>query len=168
MNVDAMDAGAIIVSALLSILWIALAVRDIRTQKLDNVATVSAFALAFGYRVGDGVSHSYFVSLGACIVVALMLYASNLMRGGDAKLLLSLLAWQPTVDTWTIVLACLALIGGAVIVYGRVRLWLRLCREQNNVSLWKLLGSGDASRRYPLGGVISVAGLVVLGTTYLQ
>ena len=163
-----MNGNAILVNLLLSVLWIVLAIRDVKVQKLDNVATIGAFALAFGYRVGDGVSYSYFVSLGACIVVALMLYASNLMRGGDTKLLLSLLAWQPTVDTWTIVLACLAAIGGAVIVYDRVRLWQRLRREQNNVSLWRLLGSGDASRRYPLGGVISVAGLVVLGTTYLQ
>ena len=50
-----MNASALIAGALLSILWIALAAQDIRTHRISNVGTASAFALALGYRLGDGV-----------------------------------------------------------------------------------------------------------------
>jgi Flp pilus assembly protein protease CpaA len=155
----------VVTATLLSILWLALAAQDIRVQKLANVGTFSAFALALGHRLGGGEGSPYLFSLAACTALVVAIYATGMVGGGDAKLLLSVLAWQPTVDTWTIVLACLAAIGGGVIVYERVRLWLRLRREQCRVSLWGLLHR--TSRRHPLGGVISVAGLVMLWTTVL-
>ena len=83
------------------------------------------------------------------VTVGLALFATNLLRGGDAKLLLSVLAWQPAIDTWTITLACLALIGGAVVVWSCLQ---RRNRQENSL------------RRYPLGGVIAIAGLIVLWT----
>jgi Flp pilus assembly protein protease CpaA len=70
-----------------------------------------------------------------------------MIGGGDAKLLFSVLAWQPAVDTWAITLACLALIGGAVVAWSRFR---GRSRRENSI------------RRYPLGGVIAAAGLIVL------
>lgn len=145
-----MNESAIVVNGLLSILWIALAIHDIRVHRLDNVATVSAFALAFGYRMGAagsqlrGTSWDYLLSLGACIAAALVIYATGLVGGGDAKLFLSVLAWRPTVETWIVTLACLATIGGVVLA------WSRFQRREN------------VSRRYPLGSIISTAGLIVL------
>ena len=132
---------------LLSILWLALAMQDIRVQRLDNAGTLSAFALAFGHRVGSGEGWPYLLSLAACIALVFVIYATGIIGGGDAKLLLSVLAWQPAVDTWAITLACLALIGGAVVVWSRLR---RRNRQESSV------------RRYPLGGVIAAAGLIVL------
>ena len=155
-----MSGGTILVSSLLSLLWIAVAIQDIRVGKLDNVATVSAFALAFGYRVGGEVGCRYFVSLVVCTAAVVLLFASNLLRGGDAKLLLSLLAWQPTVETWAIALVCLAVIGGAVVAWSR----LRRKREQNDPERPKC---PPTSCRYPLGGVAALAGLVVLWTRAL-
>ena len=142
-----MSTGTTVTSSLLSLLWIALAVQDIRVQKLDNVATLSAFALALGHRLGRGESWPYLLSLAACIALAFAIYATGMIGGGDAKLLFSVLAWQPAVDTWAITFACLALIGGAVVAWSRFR---GRGRRENSI------------RRYPLGGVIAAAGLIVL------
>jgi Flp pilus assembly protein protease CpaA len=136
-----------VTGGLLSLLWIVLAVQDIRVQKLGNVGTLSAFALALGHRLGSGESWPYLFSLAACIALAFAIYATGMIGGGDAKLLLSVLAWQPAADTWAITLACLALIGGAVVAWSRFR---RQNRQENRI------------RRYPLGGVIAAAGLIVL------
>jgi len=139
--------STVLVRILLSLVWIAAAVQDVREHRMDNTMTIGAFALALGYRMGQSVSAQYHLSLGICIAVALALFATNLFRGGDAKLLLSVLAWQPAVDTWAVTLACLALIGGAVVAWSRFR--GRHRRE-------------SSTRRYPLGGVIATAGLIVL------
>lgn len=139
-----MEFAAVVVSSLLSLLWMALAVQDIRVQKLDNVATLGTFALALGYRLGDDASRSYLISLGVCSAAALAIYSTGLIGGGDAKLLLSVLAWQPAMETWIVALACLVVIGGAALIWSRFR------RKE------------AASRRYPLGGAISAAGLIVL------
>ena len=142
-----MSTGTTVTNSLLSLLWIALAVQDIRVQKLNNVGTLSAFALALGHRLGSGESWPYLLSLAACIALAFAIYATGTIGGGDAKLLFSVLAWQPAVDTWAITLACLALIGGAVAAWSRFR---GRGRRENSI------------RRYPLGGVIAAAGLIVL------
>jgi Flp pilus assembly protein protease CpaA len=139
-----MNAHFLVTGSLLSLLWIALAVQDIRVQKLDNVATLGTFALALGYRLGDGMSGSYLVSLGVCIAATLAIYATGLIGGGDAKLLLSVLAWKPAMETWIVALACLVVIGGAALILSRLH------RKE------------AASRRYPLGSAISAAGLIVL------
>ena len=139
MNIDFLVTGG-----LLSLLWMALAVQDVRVQKLDNAATIGTFTLALGYRLGTGTSGSYLLALGACIAAALIIYATGLIGGGDAKLLLSVLAWRPTMETWMVALACLATIGGAALT------WSRLVRRK------------VASHRYPLGGAISAAGLIVV------
>ena len=139
-----MNTHFLVIGGLLSLLWIALAVQDIRVQKLDNVSTLSAFALAFGSRVGSGEGWPYLLSLGVCIAATLAIYATGLIAGGDAKLLLSVLAWRPAVETWMVTLACLVVIGGAALIWSRFR------RKE------------AASRRYPLGGAISAAGLIVL------
>ena len=139
-----MSAGIVVTSSLLSLLWIALAVQDIRVQKLDNVATLSTVSLALGYRLGGGAGGSYLLALIASIAAALAIYATGLIGGGDAKLLLSLLAWRPAMGTWMVALACLVAIGGAALIWSRLR-----HRE-------------TASRRYPLGGVISAAGLIMV------
>lgn len=138
-----MSVGAVVTRSFLSLLWIALAIQDIRTHRLDNVGTLSTFALALGYRLGDGADGSYLLSLSVCSAVTLAIYATGLIGGGDAKLLLSVLAWRPVMETGIVVLVCLAVIGGAALI------WSRLRRE-------------TASRRYPLGGAISAAGLIVL------
>ena len=73
-----MSGGAILVSSLLSFLWIAVAIQDMRAGKMDNVATVGAFALAFGYRVGEGADGGsselldYVIALGIADLVALV------------------------------------------------------------------------------------------------
>ena len=134
----------LIASALLSILWIALAAQDIRTHRIGNVGTASAFALALGYRLGDGVDGRYTFALGVGVALTLGIWSTGVLGGGDAKLLLSVLAWRPAVETWIVVLFCLAAIGGAVLIWSRIR------RQET------------ASRRYPLGGAISVAGLIAL------
>ena len=139
-----MSAGIVVTSSLLSLLWIALAVQDIWVQKLDNVATLSTVTLALGYRLGGGAGGSYLLSFGVCIAATLAIYATGLIGGGDAKLLLSVLAWQPAMETWIVALVCLVVIGGAALI------WSRFCRKE------------AASRRYPLGGAISAAGLIVL------
>jgi Flp pilus assembly protein protease CpaA len=139
-----MSAGTVVTSGLLSLVWITLAIQDLRVQKLSNVATLSAFALALGYRLRDDASGSYLLSLGVCSVVTLVIYATGTIGGGDAKLLLSILAWRPGIETWMVILACLVVIGGAALVWSRLR---------HNMA---------ASRRYPLGGAISAAGLIVL------
>ena len=142
------SSNAVLVSVLLSVIWIAAAIQDIRTQRMSNTTTIGAFALAFGYRVGNGTDTHYYLSLGSCIVVALAFFASNLVRGGDAKLLLSVLAWQPAIETWIVALVCLSAIGGPIVAWSRLR-----------------HGGGKLVRithRYPLGGVITIAGLVVL------
>ena len=136
--------GILVTGGLLSLLWIALAVQDIRVQKLDNVATLSTVTLALGYRLGDGAEGSYLLSFGVCIAATLAIYATGLIGGGDAKLLLSILAWKPAMETWMVALACLVVIGGVALIWSRFR-----CKEA-------------ASRRYPLGGAISAAGLIVL------
>lgn len=136
--------GLVVTSMLLSLLWIALAFQDVRMQKLDNVATLSTFALVLGYRLGNGASGSYLLSLAVCIAVTLAIYATGLIGGGDAKLLLSVLAWRPEIETGIVTLVCLAVIGGAALAWSRFR-------HQEAVS-----------RRYPLGGAISAAGLIVL------
>ncbi|MBN1139369.1 MAG: prepilin peptidase [Anaerolineae bacterium] len=138
-----MNVSSMVVSGLLSLLWIALAVQDIRTHRLDNVGTLSAFALALGFQLGSSADWRYGTSLLACIVLALVIYSTGLIGGGDAKLLLSVLAWRPAMETGIVVLVCLAVIGGAALI------WSRLRRE-------------TASRRYPLGGAISAAGMIVL------
>jgi Flp pilus assembly protein protease CpaA len=139
-----MSVGAVVVSSLLSLLWVFLAVQDVRVQKLDNVATLGASALALGYRLGSGADWQYGTSLLACTVVVLTIYATGLVGGGDAKLLLSVLAWRPAMETWMVALACLAVTGSAALIGSRLR------------------RQGTASRRYPLGGAISAAGLIVL------
>jgi len=139
-----MGTGLVVTSCLLSLLWIALAVQDVRVQRLDNVATFSTFALALGYRLGDSVSSAYLLSLGVCIAITLAIYATGMIGGGDAKLLLSVLAWRPALETGLVALICLAVIGGAALI------WSRLRHQE------------AASRRYPLGGAISAAGLIVL------
>ena len=144
------NGSTILVSSLLSLVWIAATVQDAREHRMDNTMTLGAFALAFGYRIGRNVSGQYYVALGACIAIALALFATNLFRGGDAKLLLSVLAWQPAVDTWAATIACLALIGGAVVAWSHFR---GRHRGESGV------------RRYPLGGVIAAAGLVVLSAS---
>ena len=139
-----MNVSSIVASGLLSLLWIALAIQDIRTHKLDNVGTLSAFALALGFRLGSSGGWQYGISLLACIVLALAVYSTGLIGGGDAKLLLSVLAWRPAMETGIVALVCLAVIGGAALI------WSRLRHQE------------AASRRYPLGGAISAAGLIVL------
>ena len=139
-----MNIGFLVIGGLLSLLWVVLAVQDIQVQKLDNVATIGTFALALGYRLGDGASGSYLLSLAACIAAALAIYATGLIGGGDAKLLLSVLAWRPTIETWMVALACLAAIGAAALIWSHLR------------------HKETVSRRYPLGGAISAAGLIVL------
>ena len=141
------NGSTVLVRILLSLVWVAAAVQDVREHRMDNTMTIGAFALALGYRIGRSMSAQYYLSLGTCIAVALALFVTNLFRGGDAKLLLSVLAWQPAIDTWAITLACLALIGGAVVARSRFR---RRNRQE------------DSIRRYPLGGVIAAAGLIVL------
>jgi len=138
------NVSSIVASGLLSLLWIALAIQDIRTHKLDNVGTLSAFALALGFRLGSSGGWQYGISLLACIVLALAVYSTGLIGGGDAKLLLSVLAWRPAMETGIVALVCLAVIGGAALIWSRLR------------------HQGAASRRYPLGGAISAAGLIVL------
>ena len=137
----------ILIHILLSLVWIVAAVQDVREHRMDNTMTIGAFALALGYRIGRNVDTRYYLALAICIVAVLALFATNLFKGGDAKLLLSVLAWQPAVDTWAITLACLALIGGAVVAWSRLR---GRSRQEHS------------SRRYPLGGVIAAAGLIVL------
>ena len=139
-----MNVSSIVASGLLSLLWIALAVQDVRVQRLDNVATFSTFALALGYRLGDSVSGAYLLSLGVCIAITLAIYATGMIGGGAAKLLLSVLAWRPAIGTGIVALVCLAVIGGAALIWSRLRY------------------QEAASRRYPLGGAISAAGLIVL------
>ena len=139
-----MNVSSIVASGLLSLLWITLAIQDIRTHKLDNAGTLSAFALALGFRLGSSGGWQYGISLLACIVLALAIYSTGLIGGGDAKLLLSVLAWRPAMETWIVALASLVIIGGAALI------WSRLRRQ------------GSASRRYPLGSAISAAGLIVL------
>ena len=139
-----MNIGFLVIGGLLSLLWVVLAVQDIQVQRLDNVATIGTFALALGYRLGNGARGSYLLSIGACIAAALVIYTTGLIGGGDAKLLLSVLAWRPAMETWMVTLACLAAIGGAALI------WSRLVRKE------------AASRRYPLGGVISAAGLIMV------
>ncbi|MBN1933781.1 MAG: prepilin peptidase [Anaerolineae bacterium] len=137
-----MSIGTMVISGLLSLLWIALAVQDIRARKMSNVGTLSAFALALGFRLGSDARWPYLAGVGICIVIAVAVYASGLIGGGDAKLLLSLLAWRPVMETGIVILVCLAVVGGAAIV------WTRLDHQQ--------------ARRYPLGGAISAAGLIAL------
>ena len=139
--------STVLVRILLSLVWVAAAVQDVREHRMDNTMTIGAFALALGYRIGRNVDTQYYLALAICIVVVLALFAANLFRGGDAKLLLSVLAWQPAVDTWAITLACLALIGGTVVAWSRFR-------GRNRQE--------DSIRRYPLGSVIAAAGLIVL------
>lgn len=139
-----MNIGAIVAGGLLSLLWIALAVQDIRAHKLGNVGTLSALALVLGYRLGSGADWQYGISLLACIAVVLAIYATGLIAGGDAKLLLSVLAWRPAMETWMVVLFCLAVIGKAAII------WARSHHQEIH--------------RYPLGEAISIAGLIVLWT----
>ena len=139
-----MNAGTLIAGALLSILWIALAAQDIRTHRISNVGTVSAFALALGYCLGDGVDRGYALALGVGIMLVLGIWSTGVLGGGDAKLLLSVLAWRPAAETWIVVLVCLAVVGGAALIWSRVR------------------HQETASRRYPLGGAISAAGLIAL------
>ena len=142
-----MSTGTAVTGGLLSLLWIVLAVQDIRVQRLDNVGTLSAFALALGHRLGSREIWPYLLSLAASIALAFVIHATGMIGGGDAKLLFSVLAWQPAVDTWAITLACLALIGGAVVAWSRFR---DRGKRKNSI------------RRYPLGGVIAAAGLIVL------
>jgi Flp pilus assembly protein protease CpaA len=139
-----MSAGTIVAAGLLSLLWIALAVQDIRVQELDNVGTLSAFALALGFQLGGNASWPYLAGVAVCITVILALYATGMIGGGDAKLLLSVLAWRPAIETGIVLLACLSVIGGAALIGARLR------------------HKRDPSRRYPLGGAISAAGLIVL------
>ena len=141
------NGSTILIHILLSLVWIVAAVQDVREHKMDNTMTIGAFALALGYRIGRNVDTLYYLALAICIVVVLALFATNLFRGGDAKLLLSVLAWQPAVGTWAITLACLALIGGTIVAWSRFR-----GRQKHRCCI----------RRYPLGGVIAAAGLIVL------
>jgi Flp pilus assembly protein protease CpaA len=138
------NVSSIVASGLLSLLWIALAIQDIRTHKLDNVGTLSAFALALGFQLGNSAGWPYPAGVGVCIAITLAIYATGLIGGGDAKLLLSVLAWRPAMETGIVVLVCLAVIGGGALIWSRIR------RQE------------AASRRYPLGGAISAAGLIVL------
>ena len=139
--------STVLVRIRLSLVWVAAAVQDVREHRMDNTMTIGAFALALGYRIGRNVDTRYYLALAICIVAVLALFATNLFRGGDAKLLLSVLAWQPAVDSWAITLVCLALIGGAAIAWSRFR-------DRHK--------PGSSVRRYHLAGVIAAAGLIVL------
>ena len=137
-----MNAGTLVAQLLLSALWIALAALDVCTHRISNVGTMSALALALGYRLGDGVDGGYALALGVGIALALGIWSTGVLGGGDAKLLASVLAWSPARETWIVVLICLAAIGGAAAIWARVK------REK--------------SRRHPLGIAISAAGLAAL------
>jgi Flp pilus assembly protein protease CpaA len=136
------NVGALVAGTLLSILWIVLAAQDVRTQRISNVGTMSALALALGYRLGSGVDGGYALALGAGIVLALGIWSTGVLGGGDAKLLVSVLAWSPTWETWIVVLVCLAAIGSAMAVGARLK--------------------RHTERRHPLGIAISAAGLVAM------
>lgn len=131
-----------VTGGLLSLLWIVLTVRDIRSQKMENVGTLSAFALAIGFQLGQGADGMYLVNVIVCIAIAIAIYSTGLIGGGDAKLLFSVLAWRPALETWMVVLVCLAVVGGITLV------WARLSHREK--------------RRWPLGGAISLSGLVVV------
>jgi len=153
------DTGNLIAGIFISAIWIALAVSDVRTRRIANLGTVGALALALGYRLGqtDDVFR-YLVEFGACLGLVLVVYATGLVGGGDGKLMLSLLAWQPGWGTWGIVLVCLVVMGGGAMIFERVRAWLRARREGTPLSLRDL----HISARYPLGSAIALAGLILV------
>jgi Flp pilus assembly protein protease CpaA len=138
----------------LSILWIALAVQDVRTRRIGNVGTVSAFALALGYRLGGGADGPYALALGIGIALILGIWSTGILGGGDAKLLMSVLAWTPARETWIVFLVCLAVIGGAVMLETRLKR-----REKRRHPAGTRHPAGI---RHPLGAAISAAGLAVL------
>ncbi len=135
--------GLIVICMLLSALWIAGGIQDWRERKISNLLTFPALALAVGYNIRQG--WPYLLALGMFATVVLMIWMAGNIGGGDAKLVFSLYAWQPTMDTVTITLLCLVVVGGAVILWK----WFRHQR----------------TRTYPLGGAISLAGLIIVWTS---
>ena len=122
-----MDVNEAIVKSMLSILGLIAAVQDIRTRRISNVLTFSTTALSLGYRIGSGVDGTYFVSLILWTLCAMALFATGQIGGGDAKLMLSLVAWRPDIETWAVTLLCLAVIGGVVLALrylGGLHKWL--------------------------------------------
>ena len=81
--------------------------------------------------------------LGGCLA-ALAIWRVGLYGGGDAKLLMALLAWRPGVETWMLVAAFVAVLGLIAVAW-------RLVNKKENP------GGG-----YALGGAITLAGLAML------
>lgn len=136
--------GAIVVATVLSALWIAAGIHDLRTQRISNLISLPAAALALGYQAGRGAMTGAFLFswIGGCLFI-LALWRGGLFGGGDAKMVMGLLAWCPRLETWLLVAFWVAAFGLGAIAWYRFRRRIR-------------------PDRYPLAGAIALAGLVLV------
>ena len=137
--------GIFMVKGILSVLWIGAAIQDLKTRKMGNMLTIPSAALALGFRAGqEMVNQGYLSLLLGGYLAALAIWRLGLFGGGDAKLLMALLAWRPGVETWMLVAGFVALVGLIAVAW-------RLVKKKEK------LGRG-----YALGGAITLAGLAML------
>ena len=134
----------LVAKGILSLLWVGAAVQDLKTHQMGNLLTIPGLTLALGFRFGGQVGQEYLaLLLGGCLA-ALAIWRVGLYGGGDAKLLMALLAWRPGVETWVLVAAFVVIVGFIAIAW-------RLVKKKENP------GGG-----YALGGAITLAGLAML------
>jgi len=152
----------ITISVVLSGLWLVAAVQDLRTGKIKNWLTLSAFLVALCFQIAlmtpiplspaktfEWAEFSKY-ALGLLVsggIVIFLLNTDAVFAGGDAKLLLSLLAWEPGVNTWIVTAVCIGIIGG--LVFG-------VCWIVSKVK------KQTPKKTFPLGGILSLAGLFVV------
>ncbi len=135
----------LVAKGILSLLWVGAAVQDLKTHQMNNLLTIPGLTLALGFRFGgQEVGQEYLaLLLGGCLA-ALAIWRVGLYGGGDAKLLMALLAWRPGIETGVLVAAFVAVVD--LIAIG----W-RLVKKKEN-----------PGGRYALGGAITLAGLAML------
>ena len=136
----------LLLKGILSALWVGAAIQDLKMRKMNNLLTIPGLTLALGFRFGGQkmVNQDYLaLSLGGCLA-ALAIWRVGLSGGGDAKLLMALLAWRPGVETGVLVAAF-------VVIVGFIAIGWRLVKKKEN-----------PGGRYALGGAITLAGLAML------
>lgn len=117
---------------------------DLRSRRIPNALTVTAFALALLLRATAGVSPllSGILGAGLALLLLLPLFAVGGMGGGDAKLLIGVGAlFGP--KGFLIALLCTALAGGILSLVAAAR---------KRIILPMLLSTGDLARYWVSGG----------------
>lgn len=142
--------------ATLAIALLVAAFTDLRERRIAN-GLVGAIALcaplfwwASGLPLWPGVAQQFGIALATFAVLAVF-FALGWMGGGDVKLLTALALWIPPLPFMNLLIV-MALLGGVLTVLFGV--WHLMRRRRDPIAV-------------PYGVAIALAGLWILGTSYL-